>query len=162
MSDVRDKIFFPSNTNLFLSLKRDSSPFEVYGFTNGCFDVVHVGHLAFLRDAKKEAEKLVVGLNSDRSVRELKGNSRPINCEKDRALFLAHLDFIDYVIVFDERTPEQLIRKINPHVLIKGGDYEGQKISGADFVQKKGGKVLIKSFLDGYSSSRIIQKIREQ
>ena len=131
------------------------------GFTNGCFDLLHIGHLDYLRKAKTEVDILVLGLNSDSSVRQLKGETRPVNSEKDRALFLAHLCYVDFIIIFEEETPEKLIRKIKPNILIKGSDYMGCEIAGADYVEKNGGKVVLKKYILGYSTTNIIKKIKE-
>lgn len=125
-------------------------------FTNGCFDVLHRGHVTYLAAARDLGNCLVVGLNSDASVRRLKGESRPINNENDRALVLAALSFIDYIILFEEDTPKKLIEQVKPDILVKGGDYKIEDIVGADFVQKNGGKVLTIPFVDGYSSTKII------
>ena len=125
-------------------------------FTNGCFDVLHRGHVSYLAAARDLGDCLVVGLNSDASVKRLKGENRPINNENDRALVLAALSFIDYIILFEEDTPKNLIEQVRPDILVKGGDYKIEDIVGADFVQKNGGKVLTIPFVDGYSSTKII------
>ena len=128
-------------------------------FTNGCFDVLHVGHIHVLRESARLGGYLIVGLNSDASIKRNKGTSRPINNQEDRAEVLRCLNFVDEVIIFDEDTPENLIKKINPEILTKGGDYEKENIVGADYVQSLGGKVRIIPYLPGKSSSLIIQKI---
>ncbi|MDX2001553.1 MAG: D-glycero-beta-D-manno-heptose 1-phosphate adenylyltransferase [Chitinophagales bacterium] len=127
-------------------------------FTNGCFDVLHAGHIHLLSSAKGFGDKLIVGLNSDDSVRALKGPSRPINHTLDRATLLASLIFVDAVIVFEEATPLKLIEYVQPQVLVKGGDYQLQDIVGADTVLHNGGKVEIVPFKQGYSSTSIIDK----
>ena len=127
-------------------------------FTNGCFDVLHYGHVRYLLEAKALGDLLVVGLNSDDSVRRLKGESRPINGEKERAFVLAALEFVDYVVVFEEDTPKELIEVVNPNVLVKGGDYQIGNIVGADFVMQNGGTVTTIPFVEGYSSTQIIEK----
>ncbi|MDL2227302.1 D-glycero-beta-D-manno-heptose 1-phosphate adenylyltransferase [Bacteroidales bacterium OttesenSCG-928-K03] len=127
-------------------------------FTNGCFDILHAGHVDYLFNAAQLGDVLVVGLNTDNSVKRLKGENRPINKENDRATLLASLYFVDYVVLFNEDTPLELIKKIKPHVLVKGGDYKVEDIVGADFVKKSGGEVIILPFKDGYSSSSIISK----
>lgn len=129
---------------------------HVVVFTNGCFDVLHRGHVTYLAAARDLGDCLVVGLNSDTSVKRLKGESRPINNENDRAFVLAALSFIDYIILFEEDTPQRLIEQVKPDILVKGGDYKIENIVGADFVQKNGGKVLTIPFVDGYSSTKII------
>ena len=129
-------------------------------FTNGCFDVLHFGHVHYLLEAKKLGDILVVGLNSDDSVRRLKGPSRPINGEKERAFVLAALSFVDYVVLFEEDTPENLIKAVRPDVLVKGGDYALDQIVGADFVTQNGGTVTTIPFVEGYSSSHIIEQLK--
>lgn len=128
-------------------------------FTNGCFDVLHRGHAVYLAKARDLGDLLVVGLNSDGSVRRLKGPSRPVNSQDDRAFLLASLACVDFVIIFDEDTPEQLIHHIRPNLLVKGGDYSLDNIVGADFVQQNGGIVTTIPFVDGYSTTHTIQKM---
>ena len=129
-------------------------------FTNGCFDVLHFGHVQYLMEAKKLGDLLVVGLNSDASVRRLKGESRPINGEKERAFVLAALAFVDYVVVFEEDTPKELIEVVKPNVLVKGGDYKIENIVGADFVMQNGGTVTTIPFVEGFSSTHIIEQLK--
>lgn len=129
-------------------------------FTNGCFDVLHFGHVHYLMEAKALGDILVVGLNSDDSVRRLKGPSRPINGEKERAFVLAALSCIDYVIVFEEDTPKELIETVRPDVLVKGSDYALDQIVGADFVTRNGGTVTTLPFVEGFSSTRIIEQLK--
>lgn len=131
---------------------------ETIVFTNGCFDILHKGHIYLLNAAKSFGTKLVVGLNTDASVKILKGNTRPIKDEETRALILASLSFVDFVILFAEETPEKLIETIHPKVLVKGGDYKINEIVGADFVINHGGQVKIIPFLKGHSSSKLIKK----
>ncbi|MBP5400980.1 MAG: D-glycero-beta-D-manno-heptose 1-phosphate adenylyltransferase [Bacteroidales bacterium] len=128
-------------------------------FTNGCFDVLHRGHVTYLAKARDLGDCLVVGLNSDASVKRLKGENRPLNNENDRALLLAALSFVDYIIIFEEDTPKNLIEQVKPNILVKGGDYQIDNIVGADFVMKNGGQVLTIPFVDGYSSTKIIQAL---
>lgn len=129
-------------------------------FTNGCFDVLHFGHVHYLLQAKALGDILVVGLNSDDSVRRLKGPSRPINGEKERAFVLAALACVDYVVVFEEDTPKELIETVRPDVLVKGGDYALNQIVGADFVTQNGGSVTTLPFVEGFSSTRIIEQLK--
>ena len=129
-------------------------------FTNGCFDVLHFGHVKYLLEAKQLGDILVVGLNSDDSVRRLKGPSRPINGEKERAFVLAALSCVDYVTLFDEDTPENLIKSVRPDLLVKGGDYALDQIVGADFVRENGGVVTTIPFVDGYSCTHIIEQLK--
>ncbi|QQS33108.1 MAG: D-glycero-beta-D-manno-heptose 1-phosphate adenylyltransferase [Acidobacteriota bacterium] len=130
-------------------------------FTNGCFDIIHPGHIDLLERAKALGDRLIVGLNSDRSVRSIKGPDRPIQNQVDRAAVLSGLRSVDEVIIFDEATPEELIRKIKPDVLVKGGDWPVTEIVGADLVQSWGGKVVSLPLLPGYSSSAIIDRMTE-
>lgn len=129
-------------------------------FTNGCFDVLHYGHVHYLLQAKALGDILVVGLNSDDSVRRLKGPARPINGEKERAFVLAALACVDYVVVFEEDTPKELIETVRPDVLVKGGDYALDQIVGADFVTRNGGTVTTLPFVEGFSSTRIIEQLK--
>lgn len=128
-------------------------------FTNGCFDVLHIGHIQYLAEAKKLGDKLIIGLNSDASVKRLKGESRPINPQVARAKTLAALFFVDAIILFEEDTPENLIRKVSPDVLVKGGDYTLDTIVGAGFVTANGGLVTTLPLVDGFSSTKIIKKL---
>ncbi len=128
-------------------------------FTNGCFDILHYGHVKYLDAARTNGDILVVGLNSDASTRRLKGKGRPFNPQQDRAGVLAGLSCVDYIVFFDEDTPYALIKKIQPDILVKGGDWSKDKIVGADIVRAKKGKVLTIPYLSGRSTTRIIQKI---
>ena len=129
-------------------------------FTNGCFDLLHPGHISYLDDAKALGDLLVVGLNDDGSIRRLKGDLRPINPLQDRAYMLAALKAVDMVVVFSEDTPLHLIQALEPDVLVKGGDYTVENIVGAQTVQSLGGEVRVLPFLEGYSSSALIERIR--
>lgn len=131
-------------------------------FTNGCFDVLHRGHIHYLAEARALGDCLVVGLNSDASVKGLKGENRPINAEKDRAFLLSALSVVDYVIIFEEDTPLNLIREVIPDILVKGGDYTIDEIVGADFVMQNGGEVKVLQFVDGYSSTQVIEKMKKE
>ena len=128
-------------------------------FTNGCFDIIHQGHITYLAKAADFGDVLIIGLNSDSSVKKLKGETRPIQDENSRVLILSALQFVDFVVIFDEETPFNLISKIQPDFLIKGGDYKIEEIVGADIVTKKGGKVITIPFVDGFSSSNIIKSL---
>ncbi|WP_299286428.1 D-glycero-beta-D-manno-heptose 1-phosphate adenylyltransferase [uncultured Mucilaginibacter sp.] len=130
-------------------------------FTNGCFDILHAGHVISLAGAASFGNRLIVGVNSDASIRRLKGANRPIQNEDGRALLLASMHFIDAVIIFEEDTPEKLIRAVSPDVLVKGGDYRVEDIAGADWVINHGGKVELINYLDNSSSTNIIKKIKE-
>lgn len=129
-------------------------------FTNGCFDILHAGHVSYLEKAKREGDYLIVGLNSDSSVSKLKGPSRPIHREQDRANVLAALSCIDAVIIFHEKTPLNLIKKIKPDILVKGGDYLNQEIVGSDDVLAWGGKVKLIDFLEGHSTTEIVKRFK--
>lgn len=131
-------------------------------FTNGCFDVLHYGHVRYLLEARKLGDILVVGLNSDESVRRLKGPTRPVNGEKERAFVLAALACIDYVVIFGEDTPKELIETVIPDVLVKGGDYDLSNIVGADFVTRNGGTVTTIPFVEGFSSTHIIEQLKTE
>ncbi|MEJ7860021.1 MAG: SIS domain-containing protein [Pyrinomonadaceae bacterium] len=133
---------------------------EVKVFTNGCFDIIHPGHIDFLRRAGELGTNLIVGINSDSSIRAIKGKSKPYMNEIDRKAILQAIKFVDQVYIFNETTPESLIKKINPDVLVKGGDWTVDEIVGSDFVLKKGGKVLSLALLENYSSSSIAEKIK--
>ena len=128
-------------------------------FSNGCFDIVHAGHVDYLSKARDLGDKLIIGLNSDDSVRRLKGKGRPVQDENARAALLAAFSFVDAVVVFDEDTPFELISTLIPDILVKGSDYSVENIVGADVVLKNGGKVETIDFLEGYSTSSIIDKI---
>ena len=130
-------------------------------FTNGCFDILHAGHAYYLKKAKELGDILVVGLNSDESIRRIKGPQRPIVPQEMRAYLLDNLKPVDYVVIFDEDTPERLIKAIRPHVLVKGADWEIKNIVGADFVLSYGGKVESVEFKFDISTSDIIKRILE-
>lgn len=129
-------------------------------FTNGCFDVLHAGHVQYLQEARAKADLLVVGLNTDASVRSLKGEGRPVNAEAARAMVLAGLQAVDYVTLFGEETPLELIQALRPDVLVKGADYRREEVVGASFVETYGGRVHLAPLREGYSTTRIIQKLR--
>ena len=131
-------------------------------FTNGCFDLLHKGHVDYLEKTKKLGDILIVGLNSDHSVSEIKGKNRPIQDESSRLAVVAALAAVDVTLIFSETTPIELIKTIKPDVLCKGGDWPIEKIIGAEFVQSYGGKVKTIPFINGYSTSNIEQKIRDQ
>lgn len=130
-------------------------------FTNGCFDILHVGHVRYLREAKKTADVLVLALNSDSSVRSIKGEKRPLVGEEERAEILAALEFIDFVTIFKELTPQELIVYLKPDVLIKGGDWPEDKVVGRDDVKKWGGRVVLIPEVKGKSTTNIVEKIKE-
>lgn len=130
-------------------------------FTNGCFDILHAGHVDYLKKAKSKGDVLIVGLNSDNSIKRIKGDKRPIILEKERAYVLLGLKAVDYVVLFDEDTPAKLIEEIMPDVLIKGADWNIENIVGKEIVEKNGGKVETIEFISSQSTSGIINKILE-
>lgn len=130
-------------------------------FTNGCFDLLHCGHITYLAKARELGDVLVLGLNSDASVKRLKGPTRPVNPQDARALVLAALEMIDYVVVFEEDTPYELIAKVKPDVLVKGGDYEIDNIVGGDIVRERGGVVTTIPFVDGFSTTSMINNLKK-
>ncbi len=156
---IEEKIF-SSTEKLASWLNRNRIVGKTIAFTNGCFDILHEGHIFSLSQAAKEADCLIVGLNADCSVRKLKGEHRPVNNEHARALILASLLIVDAVIVFEEDTPLELIKKVMPDVLVKGGDYIVETIVGAKEVIANGGRVVINPLLPGFSTTGIIEKIR--
>lgn len=133
---------------------------KILVFTNGCFDILHKGHAAYLNQAKSLGDYLIVGVNSDRSVKVLKGDSRPVNNENDRAFLLDNLKSVDYVIIFDEDTPYNLIKDIVPDYLVKGGDWKEEDIVGWDIVKAAGGKVLSLDYIDNYSTTSTLNKLK--
>ena len=130
-------------------------------FTNGCFDILHAGHVNYLEEAKREGDKLIVGLNSDESVARMKGKGRPINTIDRRMKIIASLEVVDWVVCFDEDTPESLIELISPNVLVKGGDYSVDQILGSEHVRSSGGEVKVLSFIEDCSTSILVEKIRD-
>ena len=128
-------------------------------FTNGCFDILHAGHVSYLNEAKAQGDILVVGLNSDASVKRIKGSQRPINNENERKFLLENLKSVDFVFIFKEDTPLNLIKEIAPNVLVKGGDWRPEQIVGSDFVLGLGGEVKSLTFVNGFSTTGTIEKI---
>jgi rfaE bifunctional protein nucleotidyltransferase chain/domain len=155
---IKSKIFSKESLKYQLVIWRFLSKKIV--FTNGCFDILHLGHIDYLSKAAEFGDVLIIGLNSDDSVRKIKGINRPINDEKSRAKILASLGFVSAVILFDEDTPYNLIKFVQPDVLIKGSDYKPEDIVGYDIVKAKGGVIETIDFLPGYSTSSIIDKIK--
>tara|TARA_Y100000385_G_C12870919_1_gene541486 strand:- start:68 stop:520 length:453 start_codon:yes stop_codon:yes gene_type:complete len=147
---------FSSELEIFLKKNKDRK----IVFTNGCFDIVHRGHISYLNEARALGDLLVIGLNSDASVRVLKGPERPINNEQDRKFLLENLKAVDFVEIFNEATPLDLIKTILPSVLVKGGDWKIEQIVGSKEVIDSGGEVLSLNFIDGFSSTNIIEKIK--
>lgn len=148
---------FTPNLEKFLSDNKDKR----IVFTNGCFDILHRGHVTYLTEARKLGDLLVIGLNSDASVKRLKGPERPINKEEDRQYVLSQLKAVDFVEIFTEDTPLNLILKVQPKILVKGGDWKIDQIVGAKEVLANGGDVFSLNFVDGYSTTSIIHKIQD-
>jgi rfaE bifunctional protein nucleotidyltransferase chain/domain len=141
--------------NKIIELKKYDN---VIVFTNGCFDILHKGHITYLSEARELGDYLIVGLNSDRSVTQIKGSERPINNQYFRSEKLLELNSVDDVIIFDEDTPQNLINELQPNILVKGGDYKKNEIVGAREVEKKGGEVVIVPLVPGYSTTEIIKE----
>jgi len=154
---IKKKIFDKNSLNLIIAQWKSRG--EKIVFTNGCFDILHQGHIDYLAKAKSLGDKLVIGVNSDNSVKNLKGSIRPIQDEQSRLLLIAALEITDAVTLFCEQTPFRLISEIKPNVLVKGSDYDISQIIGADIVTASGGNVVTIPFLEGFSSSNIINKI---
>ena len=158
LNHIKKKIFRPDQLQTRLNMWRLLGKKIV--FTNGCFDILHLGHIDYLAKAADLGDKLIIGLNSDESTRGIKGPSRPITDENSRSLILASLSFVDAVVLFDEETPLELIKIVSPDTLVKGADYSIEQIVGSDFVVRNGGKVQTLHYLPGYSTTLIEQKIK--
>ena len=141
---------------LCLKLKKENKKTV---FTNGCFDILHIGHVRYLKESAKYGDVLIIGLNSDSSVKKLKGETRPINNELDRAELLSELNFVDYVVIFDEDTPQKLLDEIKPDIYTKGADYTLETLPEASVVIKNGGKVEFINLVEGKSTTNVIKKI---
>ena len=133
---------------------------KVVVFTNGCFDLIHRGHVHVLREAKAAGDLLIVGINTDRSVKSIKGKSRPIVSEIDRVELIAAMEMVNYVVLFDEPDPTRLIAAIKPNVLAKGGDYNSDQVVGRELVERAGGRIAVIPYLQGFSTTEIIERIR--
>lgn len=158
--EMRDKI--KDRTNLLKTIQALKAQGKKIVFTNGCFDLLHVGHVRYLQEAKKEGDVLVVGLNSDRSVRELKGEDRPLISQAERAEVLAALEMVDFIVIFDEITPLKLINAVEPDVLVKGGDWKREDIVGSEEVESRGGKIVVVPEIPGKSSRNLIDQIAQK
>lgn len=156
---IAQKIF--SLPDLIFQIEEWKKESKKIVFTNGCFDLIHPGHLSYLLEAANLGDKLIIGVNTDHSVRKIKGEERPINNEQSRLQLLASLFFVDAVVLFDEDTPADLIEALKPHILVKGGDYKIDDIVGAKETIERGGTVKVLNFLPGYSSTKIIEKIKQ-
>lgn len=157
IDDIKQKIIPAGEKLHFLSLWKKQG--EQIVFTNGCFDIIHRGHVEYLAKAASLGSKMIIGLNTDNSIRRIKGNSRPVMDEYSRAFILSAFIFTDSVILFDEDTPYNLIQYIQPDILVKGSDYKEEDIVGANIVKAKGGKIVTMDFVPGFSTSSVIKKI---
>jgi len=157
LEKIKHKIISGDQITSLLKALRDEERRIV--FTNGCFDVIHQGHINYLSQAADLGTFFIVGLNTDDSVKRLKGEGRPVQDETARAIIMAALEMVDAVILFDEDTPFELINLVKPDVLVKGGDYKAEEIVGYDIVSSYGGRVVTLGFLEGHSSSSIIEKL---
>ena len=157
LTTIKNKLL--SREALETKLAEWRSAGETIVFTNGCFDILHRGHVEYLAQAADLGDKLLVGLNTDASVKRLKGESRPVNDEKSRALLLSALQFVDAVVLFGEDTPYELIKQVQPDILVKGNDYKPEEIVGYDIVIAKGGKVLTIDLVEGFSTTNIIKRL---
>ena len=158
ISKVREKII--TTDNLALKVSQWKKNKMKVAFTNGCFDILHLGHLEILTKSKEFGDRLIVAVNSDESVRKLKGEERPINDFQTRSNMLASFSFVDYVVEFSDDTPKKLIQIIKPDFLIKGGDYKKKNIVGNDIVSSYGGETIIIPLIDGLSSTNTINKLK--
>ena len=157
LTTIKNKLL--SREALETKLAEWRSAGETIVFTNGCFDILHRGHVEYLAQAADLGDKLIIGLNTDASVKRLKGESRPVNDEKSRALLLSALQFVDVVVFFDEDTPYELIKQVLPDILVKGNDYKPEEIVGYDIVTAKSGKVLTINLVEGFSTTNIIKRL---
>lgn len=155
---IHTKIYNRKNLENQLAIWRFQSKKIV--FTNGCFDLLHLGHIDYLSKAKDLGDILIIGVNTDNSVRRLKGAARPITDENSRSVIIASLQLVNAVVLFDEDTPYDLIKQVQPDVLVKGSDYKPEDIVGYDIVKTKGGEIVTIDYLDGYSTSSVIEKVK--
>ena len=160
LEKIYDKILDDNSLEERLKLWRKEG--ETIVFSNGCFDILHRGHVEYLSKAADLGDKLIIGLNTDDSVKRLKGPSRPVNDEKARAVVLAGLEFVDAIVFFEEDTPYNLIKNVQPDILVKGNDYKAEDIVGYDIVTAKGGKVETIELVDGFSTTNILEKTNSQ
>lgn len=159
LSFIKNKIV-TDKENLFSTLNQWRFKNEKIVFTNGCFDIVHKGHIEYLAQAAALGTKLVIGLNTDASVKRLKGEKRPVNDQEARAILLSALIFVDKIVLFDEDTPYELIKYIQPDILVKGKDYKPEQIVGYDIVKNKGGEIITIDLTAGYSTTSILNKLQ--
>ena len=147
---------------LLIAIEDARAQGEKIVFTNGCFDIIHAGHVGYLDSARRLGDRLGLAVNSDDSIRRLKGPGRPINSLERRMAVLAALEAVDYVVAFDTDTPEPLLEKVRPDILVKGGDYSVDQVVGADIVKRHGGRVEVLDFVENISTTHIVQKIRSE
>jgi rfaE bifunctional protein nucleotidyltransferase chain/domain len=150
-----------NKTDMKLAIGKWKSEGKEVVFTNGCFDIIHLGHVDYLEKSSQLGQKLIVGLNADDSVKRLKGDNRPLNNQMARARILAAFEFVDGVVLFNEDTPKELISELLPDILVKGNDYLAENIVGADIVKANGGRVETISLVEGYSTTNIVEKIKK-
>lgn len=160
VKSYREKIVSPEEIGQIADKAREKNLTIVT--SNGCFDILHTGHVEYLQAASRYGDLLIIGINSDSSVKKLKGKGRPVNSENDRASIIASLGFVDYCVIFSEDTPEKLLEKIKPHIHIKGGDYKAEEIAEKKIVEENGGTVKILPLVDGYSTTGTLKKISEK
>jgi len=158
LKKINSKIFSLEDLKIQVDTWKKAN--EKIVFTNGCFDIIHKGHIEVLARTADLGDKLIIGLNSDSSVKKLKGKTRPIINQNSRSFLLAALNFVDAIIIFSEETPLNLIQTLTPNILAKGGDYKISTIVGHEIIQKNGGDVILVPFIDGFSSTNIIDKIK--
>ena len=159
LKNIKSKIYSLSDLKIQSDKWKENG--EKIVFTNGCFDLLHRGHIEVLANTADLGDKLIIGLNSDSSIKELKGENRPIMDEISRAILLASLQFVDAIVFFSEETPYKLIETLIPDVLAKGGDYKVTEIAGNEVVLENGGEVILVPFIDGFSSTNIVEKIKQ-
>jgi len=159
LQNIKSKIYTLSDLKIQTDKWKEKGDKIV--FTNGCFDLMHRGHVEVLANTSDLGNKLIIGLNSDISIQELKGEKRPIIDENSRAILLASLQFVDAIVLFSEETPEKLIETIIPNILAKGGDYKVTEIAGHKVVLENGGEVILVPFIDGFSTTNIVNKIKK-
>ncbi len=159
--NYKNKIFSTLDSDSLALIKKWKQAGDKIVFTNGCFDILHSGHITYLSEAAKLGDRLIIGLNSDASVKKIKGENRPVKSQTCRADILAFMSVVDMIVIFDDDTPLNLISKIIPDILVKGGDWKPEEIVGSDIVLQNGGEVKSLTFLEGYSSSKIIERMRK-
>ena len=159
LKNIKSRIYSLSDLKILSDKWKEKG--EKIVFTNGCFDLVHRGHVEVLANTADLGDRLIIGLNSDSSIKDLKGENRPIIDETSRAILLASLQFVDAIVFFSEETPHKLIETLVPDILAKGGDYKVTEIAGHEVVLENGGEVILVPFIDGFSSTNLVEKIKE-